>query len=72
MLNMYPDANTCSHYTADSVEIWARSKQYSDFLFVRLGLGEMPFQVKITVPKQGFTMIDDELSERPEKLAKEF
>lgn len=72
MLNMYPDANTCSHYTADSVEIWARSKQYSDFLFVRLGLGEMPFQVKITVPKQGFTMIDDELSERPEKLAKNF
>ena len=72
LLEMYPDAMTCSSYSGNSAEIWARSKGYSDFLFVRLGLGDIPFQVKITVPQQGFSMIDDELSDRPEKLAKNF
>lgn len=72
LLDMYPEAAVCSSYTEDSAEIWTRSKQYSDFLFVRLGLGEMPFQVKISAPHQGFSMIDDELADRPEKLAKNF
>lgn len=72
LLEMYPDAAVCSSYTGDSAEIWTRSKQYSDFLYVRLGLGEIPFQVKISVPHQGFSMIDDELADRPENLAKNF
>lgn len=69
LLSMYPDAETCSGYTADSAEIWARKQRHHDFLFVRLGLGEMPFQVKINAPVHGFTMLDDELAERPEKIA---
>jgi S-DNA-T family DNA segregation ATPase FtsK/SpoIIIE len=69
---MYPDALTCSGYTAQSAEIWSRKPTHSDLLYVRLGLGEMPFQVKITVPKQGFTLTDDELTERPEKIAERY
>ncbi|MCD8361614.1 MAG: type VII secretion protein EssC [Lachnospiraceae bacterium] len=69
LLNAYPDAESCSHYTANSHETWARSRRHSDFLFVRLGLGEMPFQVAVTAPKQEFMLIPDELAERPGKIA---
>lgn len=72
LLSMYPDAETCSGYTADSAEIWAKKQRHPDFLFVRLGLGEMPFPVKINVPARGFTMLDDELAERPEKIAQSY
>lgn len=72
LLSMYPDAETCSGYTADCAEIWARKQRHSDFLFARLGLGEMPFQVKINAPVRGFTMLDDELTERPGKIAQSY
>lgn len=72
LLSMYPDAETCSGYTTDSVEIWARKQRHPDFLFVRLGLGEMPFQVKINAPDHGFTLLDDELAERPRKIAQSY
>lgn len=72
LLRLYPDAETCSRYTADSAEIWSRKSGYSDFLFVRLGLGSQPFQVKIKVPSRGFSLTDDELAERPSKIAQNF
>lgn len=72
LLKMYPDAATCSGYTEDSVEIWARKPRHFDFLYLRLGLGEMPFQVKINVPARGFTLTDDELADRPGKIAQNY
>lgn len=72
LLAMYPDAETCSRYTADSAEIWARKAKHSDFLFVRLGLGNQPFQVKIKAPVRKFSLTDDELAERPAKIAQNF
>lgn len=72
LLSMYPDAGACSGYTADSAEIWARKQRHPDFLFVRLGLGEMPFQVKINAPVHGFTIQDDELAERPGRIARSY
>lgn len=72
MLSLYPDAVTCGMYSADSAEIWARKAKHSDFLSVRLGLGTLPFQVKIKVPSRGFSLMDDELSERPGKIAQNF
>lgn len=72
LLSMYPDAKTVSDYTAYSPEMWARRRQNSDFLYARLGLGEMPFQVKINVPKKVFSLVEDELAERPEKIARSY
>lgn len=72
LLALYPDAKACSMYTADSAEIWARKAEHSDFLFIRLGLGSQPFQVKIKVPTRGFSLTDDELAERPAKIAQNF
>ena len=71
-LELYPSADVCADYTERSLELWARVKSHSDFLFVRFGLGNMPFQVKITAPKHEFSLIEDELAERPGKIARSF
>ena len=71
-LQMYPPAETCAGYTDRSPELWNRTKNHSDFLYVRFGLGSMPFQVKITAPKREFSLVEDELAERPGKIAKSF
>lgn len=71
-LKQYPDVATCAEYTETSPELWARTKYHSDFLFTRLGLGNMPFQVKITAPSKEFSLTEDELAERPAKIAKSF
>lgn len=72
MLQLYPDAISCSKYTAESAQIWARRKEHDDFLFVRLGLGKIPFQVQVKAPKIGFALTDDELQHRPERIAENF
>lgn len=72
MLEMYPDAQHCSSYDANSMELWTRKPTHSDSLFIRLGLGDVPFQVKIVAPVQGFSLTDDELAERPEKIASRY
>lgn len=69
---LYPDAKTCSAYGIQDKEIWARKVEHSDFLFVRMGTGEMPFQMKLTAPGREFSLIEDELAERPMKIVKSF
>lgn len=71
-LEMYPAADTCVNYTERSRELWARTKEHSDFLYTRVGLGSMPFQVNITAPRREFSLTEDELAERPEKLARSY
>lgn len=71
-LQLYPSANVCSSYTDESPELWARTKHHSDFLYIRLGLGDMPFQVNVTAPKREFSLVEDELAERPGKIADSF
>ncbi|MGN1140003.1 MAG: type VII secretion protein EssC [Oliverpabstia sp.] len=72
LLKLYPDAEVCSRFNEDSAEIWSRKSGYSDFLFIRLGLGNKPFQVKIKVPSRGFSLMEDELAERPAKIAQNY
>ena len=72
LLETYPDAETCGAFTADATMLWNRKRRHPDFLSLRVGLGDMPFQVQISAPKRGFTLKDDELSERPERIAQSF
>lgn len=72
LLTMYPEAAVCAGYRADSAELWARKPRHKDFLFLRMGLGDRPFEVKINVPKRAFSMMEDELSERPEKIQQSY
>lgn len=70
MRNSYPDAVTCCSYDENSIALWNRNRHHADFLCYRLGLGALPFQAEIAIPKERFTLINDSLSEKP-KLIRE-
>lgn len=68
LLEMYPDARTCCDYYKNTQELWSRNRSHMDFLSCRLGLGDVPFQVPISIPKKKFTLNEDDLSERPAEI----
>lgn len=61
----YPLSADCCRYTEDSVELWSRNASHEDMLFARLGLGDVPFQVTVKIPKENFDMVNDSLAEKP-------
>lgn len=67
---IYPSASECAGYDSSNPRLWNRNHNHADFLSHRLGLGNIPFQADIQIPKERFTLIDDSLSEKP-KLIKE-
>lgn len=69
---MYPDAGTCLNYDENSAMLWNRNDTHEDFLSCRLGLGDMDFQVPITIPKEKFRLDRDELAEKPEFIEKNY
>ena len=52
--------------------IWERTPDDTDFLSVRLGVGDRPFEVDIRSPKQGFTLDDDEIAGKASDLAEKY
>ena len=71
MLRMYPSAEDCSsRKMQDSNKMWGRNSTHEDFLLHRLGIGDMPFQVSVQIPKEKFTLINDSLADKP-KFIKE-
>lgn len=72
MRKLYQDAETVCGYTRDSVELWNRNVRHEDFLCHRLGIGQVPFQAEIVVPKERFSMIDDSLSEKPSMIKESY
>ena len=67
---LYDTPEECCTYDYHSSKLWNRNKNQEDFLRHRIGMGDMPFQVEISIPKEKFTMINDSLAEKP-KLIKE-
>lgn len=61
----YPSADDCLNYDESKGVLWNRNRTHSDFLQHRLGIGDMPFPVKIDVPKKKFTLDKDNLAEKP-------
>ena len=68
MLDMYPDAHTCCGYWCSPQELWTRNRSHTDLLYCRLGLGDIPFQTPITVPKKRFSLNKDDLADRPMEI----
>lgn len=50
--------------------LWGRNRTHEDFLYYRLGVGDIPFQIEIDVPKEKFTLMNDSLADKP-KFIKE-
>lgn len=72
MNQMYPSASEVMRYDKNNSELWNRNPSHEDFLYIRVGLGTMPFQVNITVPKEKFNLVSDVLSDKPQDILKEF
>lgn len=69
---LYPDAAHCSRYSDDTPELWNRNVRHDDFLFIRLGIGTLPFQCAISIPAEKFSLTDDVLSGKPKELQKKY
>jgi len=66
--------NLCSLLDDESsrLRFWERSYEDADFLAVRMGIGNRPFDVSIKVPRQGFQLYEDEMRELPAVLLKKY
>lgn len=70
MNELYPPAEECAAITRKNPMLWNRNQQHDDFLLHRVGIGDLPFQADIQIPKEKFTLIDDSLAGKP-KLIKD-
>ena len=57
---------------SNKLRLWERSYEDDDFLAIRMGLGNRPFEVKLKIPKQGFQLYEDELRNLPTELSKKY
>lgn len=73
MLKLYPSAQEC---IAEEFEqqnlLWGRNHSHPDYLSHRLGIGDMPFQVQIEIPKSRFTLINDSLADKPKFIQESY
>ncbi len=69
---MYRPALECCGYNEKQSALWNRNVKHEDFLFHRLGMGDMPFQVNVVVPKERFTLINDSLAEKPRMIKESY
>lgn len=69
---MYIPAEACCQYDENNAALWNRNIDHSDFLCHRLGMGDMPFQVTVNIPKERFTLINDSLAEKPRMIQESY
>ncbi len=72
LLTTYPPASAVVNYGENSAELWNRNSKHEDFMCQRLGIGNLPFQMAINVPKEKFTMSNDELAEKPRNIKEDY
>lgn len=72
LFKLYPPLSEVAGYNRMTPQLWNRNEFHDDFLKVRIGLGDMPFQVEIEIPKEKFHLYEDVLREKPEYIKKNF
>ena len=68
LLSRYPAADVCASYGMKTPGMWNRNHRHTDFLFHRIGLGRIPFQAPIVVPKYRFQVEKDDLTTKPKDI----
>ncbi len=69
---MYHPASDCVKFSKNNIELWNRNVRHPDFIYHRLGIGQLPFQVEINVPKERFSLVNDTLNERPRMIKESY
>ncbi len=72
LLEQYPEAGVCVRYDQNNPALWSRNMGHEDFLEHRLGLGNLPFQIPIEVPREKFSLTEDNLAQKPGMIKKEY
>ena len=67
---MYPAPTQLMSEMGGALQLWTRNSNHADFLNHRLGLGDIPFQAEIRIPKERFMLWEDSLADNP-RLIKE-
>ena len=70
--NMYYSASICCGFDENNALLWAKNSTHDDFLFFRLGLGNIPFQMDIKTPQEKFSVLFDSLKEKPKVIKSEY
>lgn len=68
----YPEASAALQQGMGSTALWNRNRNHKDFLTQRLGVGNIPFQVTIAVPKERFVLDEDALSDNPQMIQERY
>ncbi|MCL2151803.1 MAG: type VII secretion protein EssC [Oscillospiraceae bacterium] len=69
----YPNITECMRWVVtQDRHLWERNVNHPDFLTARLGVGTIPALNPIEVPKTRFSLVDDELAERPYAIQKKY
>lgn len=68
LLDRYCPAEECCKYSTAGIDLWNRNIGQTDFLTHRLGIGDIPFQAPIIIPKERFSLISDNLIQMPGKI----
>ncbi len=59
--NLVPLTDCADRITGERTDLWERSTHHSDFLSLRVGLGNLPLMAKINYDKKKFALEDDDL-----------
>lgn len=62
----------CCRYQKYDVNLWNRNQEHEDFLSVRMGIGNLPFQADIHIQPPKFSLLKDDLSEKPQEIQDNF
>ena len=69
----YPDTHESLRLLkTNSRRLWERNVNHLDFLTIRLGKGELLSPNDIMIPKERFSLIDDDLTEEPLKIKNDY
>jgi len=72
MFTMYPSPSENCRKTGESVDLWNRNFTHEDFMYYRIGVGDIPFQVQIDLPQERFSMNRDFLRDKAKALVENF
>ena len=73
LLKRYPSAEQLvGDGTSMPDGLWGRNTGHPDFLYERLGIGDMPFQVPVQIPKERFALNEDELAKKPKMIQEKY
>ena len=67
-----PSAGECTAYSKKDPRLWTRTGLHDDFLFVRLGVGNVPFQIELKMPKENIALQRDYLTDAMYALKSEY